>query len=109
MDTGKLDAFMGRMLGELGAAISVPLMLIGDRLGLFRAMHGAGALTSAQLAARTNTDERYVREWLSAMAAGNIVEYDASADAFQLPVEHGFALAVEDSPANLQGAFSVLS
>ena len=109
MDTGKLDAFMGRMLGELGAAISVPLMLIGDRLGLFRAMHGAGALTSAQLAARTNTDERYVREWLSAMAAVNIVEYDASADAFQLPVEHGFALAVEDSPANLQGAFSVVS
>jgi len=109
MNHEKLDAFLGRMLGELGAAINVPLMLIGDRLGLFRAMHGAGPVTAGELAQKTGTDERYVKEWLSAMAAGAIVDYDPSSGAFHLPEEHAFALAVEDSPANLQGAFSVIS
>ena len=108
MNMEKLDQFMGRMLGELGAAINIPLMLIGDRLGLFRAMHGSGPLSASQLAAKTQTDERYVREWLSAMAAGHIVEYDASAQTFHLPDEHAFALAVDDSPASLTGAFSVV-
>jgi SAM-dependent methyltransferase len=109
VDDAKLEAFMGRMVGELGAAINVPLMMIGDRLGLFKAMAQAGPLRSQQLAQKTRTDERYIREWLSAMAAGDIVTFDPATDTFTLPDEQALALAVEDSPVNLQGAFSVIS
>ncbi len=108
MNMEKLEGFMGKMIGELAGAINVPMMMIGDRVGLFKAMHGSGAMSPAQLASKTGTDERYVREWLSAMAAGNIVEYDPAASTFTLPDEHAFALAVDDSPASLQGAFSVI-
>jgi SAM-dependent methyltransferase len=108
MDSSKLEAFMGRMVGELGAAINVPLMMIGDRVGLFAAMQGAGRMTPSQLSEKVGADERYVREWLSAMAAGQIVDYHPADRTFELPEEHAFALAVEDSPANLQGAFSVI-
>ena len=108
MNEDRLNQFMGRMLGELGGAMNVPLMMIGDRLGLFKAMLGAGKITSAQLAAKTGTDERYIREWLSALAAGQIVDYDPSSETFELPEEHALALAVDDSPANLQGAFTVV-
>jgi SAM-dependent methyltransferase len=109
INEAKLETFMGRMVSELGAAINVPLMLIGDRLGLFKAMAEAGPLTSQALAEKTGTDERYVREWLSAMAAGDMVTFDPSANTFTLPNEQAFALAVDDSPVNLQGAFSVIS
>jgi SAM-dependent methyltransferase len=109
VDDAKLEAFMGRMVGELGAAINVPLMMIGDRLGLFKAMAGAGALTSQQVAEKAGTDERYTREWLSAMAAGDIVAFDPAANTFTLPNEQALALAIDDSPVNLQGAFSVIS
>jgi hypothetical protein len=109
LDEAKLEALMGRMVGELGAAINVPLMMIGDRLGLFKAMTEAGPLTASQIAARTGTDERYLREWLSAMAAGGIVTYDPAADTFTLPNEQAFAFAVDDSPASLQGAFAVIN
>jgi SAM-dependent methyltransferase len=107
MDTQKLEAFLQRMIGELGAAVNVPLMMIGDRTGLFRAMHGAGWMSAAELARKAGADERYVREWLSALAAGQIVEYDPARAKFRLPEEHGFALAVDGSPADLQGAFSL--
>jgi SAM-dependent methyltransferase len=109
IDNQKLERFMDRMLGELGAAINIPLMLIGDRLGLFAAMAGQAPMTAAQLAFKTNTDERYVTEWLSAMAAGRIVDYDPAAEKFSLPNEHAMAFAAEDSPANLNGAFSVIA
>jgi SAM-dependent methyltransferase len=109
VDNAKLEALMGRMIGELGAAINVPLMMIGDRLGLFKAMAEAGPLTSQQLAQKTGTDERYLREWLSAMAAGDIVKFDPAANTFTLPNEQALALAVDESPVNLQGAFSVIS
>jgi SAM-dependent methyltransferase len=109
IDNLKLEQFMGRMLGELGAAMNIPLMMIGDRLGLFAAMAGQPPMTAAQLAVKTNTDERYVTEWLSALAAGHIVEYHAAEGAFTLPNEHAMAFAVEDSPANLNGAFSVIT
>jgi len=109
VDNAKLEALMGRMIGELGAAINVPLMMIGDRLGLFKAMAEAGPLTSQQLAQKTGTDERYLREWLSAMAAGDIVRFDPAANTFTLPNEQALALAVDESPVNLQGAFSVIS
>ena len=94
LDQVKLEAFMGRMIGELGPAINVPLMMLGDRLGLFKAMTEAGPVTSKQLAVKTGTDERYLREWLCAMAAGGLVTFDPAADTFTLPDEHAFALAV---------------
>jgi len=109
IDQVKLDAFMGQVVGELGAAMNAALVLIGEKLGLYKAMAGAGAMTPAQLAAKTSTDERYVREWLCAQAAGGFVTYDAQTGAFTLPNEQAFALAVEDSPAYLPGAFQVIS
>lgn len=109
VDTVKLDQFLGRMIGELGAVANAALVLVGDKLGLYKAMAGAGPLTSVQLAAKTGTDERYVREWLSAHAAGGLVAFDPDGGTFTLPDEHAYAFAVEDSPAYLPGAFQVLS
>jgi 2-polyprenyl-3-methyl-5-hydroxy-6-metoxy-1,4-benzoquinol methylase len=109
LDMAKLDAFMGKMVGELGAAMNAALVLLGDQLGLYKAMAGAGAMTAEALAAKTGCRERYVREWLNAQAAGGIVTFDAGADTYTLPEEQAFALAVEDSPAFLPGAFQVLA
>jgi hypothetical protein len=109
MDQDKLNQFMGQMVGELGAAMNAALVLIGDKLGLYKAMAGAGPITPAELARKTNTDERYVREWLSAQAAGGYVTYDAASKSFTLPEEQAFALAMEDSPAYMPGAFHIVS
>ena len=109
VNPGKLEQFMGQVVGELGAAMNAALVLIGEKLGLYKAMAGAGPMTSAQLAEKTRTDERYVREWLSAQAAGGFVTYDAATKSFTLPDEQAFALAVEDSPAYLPGAFQIIS
>ena len=100
---------MNQVLGELGAGMNAALVLIGDRLGLYKAMAENGPMTSKQLAEKTRTDERYIREWLSAQAAGGFVTYDAAANRFTLPNEQAFALAVEDSPAYLPGAFEIIS
>jgi 2-polyprenyl-3-methyl-5-hydroxy-6-metoxy-1,4-benzoquinol methylase len=105
----KMDQFMGKVVGELGAAMNAALVLIGEQLGLYKAMAAAGPLTPAQVAQRTSTDERYVREWLCAQAAGGFVEYDAATATFTLPDEQAFALAVEDSPAYLPGAFQIIA
>jgi 2-polyprenyl-3-methyl-5-hydroxy-6-metoxy-1,4-benzoquinol methylase len=105
----KLNQFLGQVVGELGAAMNAVLVLIGEKLGLYKAMAGAGPMTSAELARKTNTDERYVREWFSAQAAGGYVTYDAATQKFTLPDEQAFALAVEDSPAYLPGAFQIVS
>jgi 2-polyprenyl-3-methyl-5-hydroxy-6-metoxy-1,4-benzoquinol methylase len=109
MDQDKLNQFLGQMVGELGAAMNAALVLIGEKLGLYKAMAGAGPITAAELARKTNTDERYVREWLSAQAAGGYVTYDASTSSFTLPEEQAFALAMEDSPAYMPGAFHIVS
>ena len=108
IDQSRLDAFLGQAVGDLGAAISVALTVIGDKLGLYAAMDGAGPLTPADLAARTGTTERYVREWLSNQAAGGYVTYDAESGTFTLPPEQAFALAQEDSPAALAGFAQVV-
>ncbi|MDP3000671.1 MAG: methyltransferase domain-containing protein [Bryobacterales bacterium] len=105
----KLDQFLGQVVGELGAAMNAALVLIGEKLGLYKAMAGAGAMTPAELSAKTNTDERYVKEWLSAQAAGGYVTYDAATRSFTLPNEQAFALAQEDSPAYMPGAFQIIS
>jgi ubiquinone/menaquinone biosynthesis C-methylase UbiE len=106
VDDAKLEAFMGQALGDLGAAISGLMVYLGDKLGLYKAMAGAGPVTPAALAASTETDERYVREWLDNQAAGGYVTYDAAARTYELPPEQALALADEDSPAFLPGGFT---
>lgn len=105
IDQAKLDEFMGRAVGDLGAAVSGVMVYLGDRLGLYKAMAGAGSLTPAALAERTGTDERYVREWLDNQAAGGYVTYDPATRSYELPPEQALALADEDSPAFLPGGF----
>jgi 2-polyprenyl-3-methyl-5-hydroxy-6-metoxy-1,4-benzoquinol methylase len=109
IDEAKLDAFMGRFVGDLGAAASIPMVVIGDKLGLYKAMADSQPVTSAELAERTGTRERYVREWLCAQAAGGYVEYDAATGTFRLPPEQAMALADEDSPAFIPGAFQLVA
>ena len=107
IDQSRLDEFMGRVVGDMGAALSAALVVIGDRLGLYRAMADGGAVTPSELAARTGTDERYVREWLSNQAAGGYVGYDPAREEFFLSPEQSLALAQEGSPAFVPGAFQV--
>ncbi len=109
IDQAKLEKFMGQALGELGSAMNAALVIMGDKLGLYKAMAGVGPMNSAELAQKTGTTERYVREWLNAQAAGGFVTYDATSGRFTLPDEQAFALAVEDSPAYLPGAYQVIA
>jgi SAM-dependent methyltransferase len=105
IDEAKLEEFMGRFVGDLGAALSAALVVIGDRLGLYRAMADGSPVSAEELAERTGTDPRYVREWLSNQAAGGYVTY---ADGrFFLSAEQSLALAQEGSPAFVPGAFQV--
>ena len=78
MDQAKLEEFVHKALGDIGSALTASLVVIGDKLGLYRAMAGAGPLTPAELAKRTGTHERSVREWLAAQAAAGYVDYDAA-------------------------------
>src|SRR4051812_2649846 len=106
LDMAKLDAFMGKFLNDLGATFHAGLVVLGEELGLYKAL-AEKPLTAAELAARTDTDERYVTEWLASQAAGGYVEYDPALGKFWLTEEQAFALAVEDSPAYVPGAFEV--
>jgi SAM-dependent methyltransferase len=106
IDPTKLDEFMGRFVGDLGAALHAPTVVIGDQLGLYKALDG-GASTAAQVASATGTDERYVLEWLRAQAASGYARYDPARDRYYLSEEQSFALAQEDSPAYIPGAFQV--
>jgi SAM-dependent methyltransferase len=106
LDMDKLNAFVGRFVGDLGAAVHAGMVVIGERLGLYKAL-AAGPMTSAELAAKTHTDERYVREWLGSQAAGGYVTYDDKTKRFSLSPEQAFTLANEDSPAYLPGAFEL--
>ena len=81
IDTEKLMGFVFRAVDEVGATLNTALVVMGDRLGLYRALAGAGPLTPAELAKRTSTAERYVREWLNAQAAGAYIDYDPEAAA----------------------------
>jgi SAM-dependent methyltransferase len=99
--------FVERVFEDFVAAMSLPMVVLGDRLGLYKAMAGAGPLTPTELAARTGTAERYVREWLSQQAAGGYVLYDSATNRFTLPDEHAAVLADESSPVFLAGAFQL--
>lgn len=106
VDTDKLNEFVGRFVGDLGAAVHAGMVVIGERLGLYKELARSPA-TAAELAARTKTDARYVREWLSSQAAGGYVSYDPATDKFNLSAEQAFTLADENSPAYLPGAFQL--
>ena len=106
LDMNKLNAFVGQFVTDLGATVHAGMVVIGERLGLYKALAG-DPMTSAQLAAKTKTDERYVREWLASQAAGGYVTYDAKNEKFSLSEEQAFTLATEDSPAYLPGAFEL--
>lgn len=108
VDDAKLNAFMGKAVGDMGAALSAALVFIGDQLGLYKAMARSGPLTAAELARMTRTAERYVREWLDNQAAGGYVSYDAASKRYTLPPEQALALASEGSPVFLPGAYQVI-
>ena len=107
LDMEKLEAFVFRAVDEVGATLNTALVVMGDRLGLYRALAGAGPLTPTELADRTGTAERYVREWLNAQAAGGYVEYDPESGRYTLPPEQALALTDSDSPAYLPGFFQI--
>jgi precorrin-6B methylase 2 len=106
----KFQKFIGKMLGDLGGAFSVPTVRIGFRLGLFDALHKDGAATAAELAARAGgLAPRYVREWLLAQAASGFVDYDPQTQTFSMTPEQAMIFAVKDSPVYLAGAFDVVA
>jgi 2-polyprenyl-3-methyl-5-hydroxy-6-metoxy-1,4-benzoquinol methylase len=109
VDEKKLMDFVFHVVGDVGAAMSATLVLIGERLGLYRAMVEAGPVTSTELAKLTGTAERYVREWLGNQAAGGYVTYDPATEKYTLPAEQAMCLADESSPVFLMGAFGILS
>jgi 2-polyprenyl-3-methyl-5-hydroxy-6-metoxy-1,4-benzoquinol methylase len=104
MNEERMMEFVGQAVGDVGAMLGGAMVVIGDKLGLYRAMKGAGPLTPAELAAATDTAERYVREWLSAQAARGYVNYEGDGR-FSLPDEHAIPLTDETSPACVIGAF----
>lgn len=108
LDQNQFMAFLGRFAADLGAALHAPLILIGEELGLYKAMAAAGPLTPGELASRTSTDERYVREWLCANAAGGYAAYDPTTGRFHLAPEQVFALTNERGIAYFPGAFHIV-
>ena len=107
MDPEKLQAFLGKIVADLGSTFGTALAIIGDRLGLYRALAESGPLTSAELAERTGTVERYVREWLVNQAAGGYLQYDPATGRYTLPPEQALALADETGPFFAVGGFQV--
>lgn len=105
LDTGKLDALLGKMVGELGAAANASLVLMGDKLGLFVALARHAPMTSQALADATGTRERYIREWLAAQAASGFVVYDGNTQTFSMTPEQIAVFADPDSPVNMTGGF----
>ena len=101
----KLNNLLGKFVADFGATLHAGMVVIGEELGLYKALAEAGHSTAAELAERTNTKERYVREWLNSQAAGGYVEYDAATNCYYLTEEQAFTLADKQSPAYLPGAF----
>jgi len=106
VDMNKLNAFIGQFVTDLGAAVHSGMVVIGDKLGLYKAL-AERPMTPVELARKTQTDERYLREWLASQAAGGYITYDEDTGKFGLSEEQAFTLAKEDSPAYLPGAFEL--
>jgi 2-polyprenyl-3-methyl-5-hydroxy-6-metoxy-1,4-benzoquinol methylase len=107
INEAKLNAFLGKAVGDLGAAMSAVLLSLGDELGLYREM-AKGPLTSTELAKRTGTNERYIREWLANQASGGYAEYDAANDKYSLSDEQALCLADPNGPVDLPGAYAIV-
>jgi SAM-dependent methyltransferase len=107
LDEAKLNEFVGKMVGDMGAAMGAALMVLGDRLGLYKEL-ATGKLGSAELARRTGTTERYVREWLAAQAAAGYVDYDPVDECFSLSPEQAMVFANESSPVFMPGFAEVI-
>ncbi len=107
VDEQRLNAFLGKAVGDLGAAVSAVLVSIGDELGFYKALKAA-PLTAVELASKTGTSQRYVREWLANQAAGGYVEYDAATGKFSLSPEQALCLADPGGPADVPGAYQIV-
>src|SRR4051794_25104666 len=108
VDDAKLEAFMGKLLGDLGGTMASMMAVLGDRLGLFKDLPQHGPATSAQLAERAGGDERHALEWLRAMASAGYLEHDPGSERFTLPPEQALAFATEASPVFVGGAYQML-
>jgi 2-polyprenyl-3-methyl-5-hydroxy-6-metoxy-1,4-benzoquinol methylase len=108
IDQTKLQEFMMKAVGDIASNMSAMTVILGERLGLYKAMADSKPVTSAELAAKTNTYERYIREWLASQAAAGYVNYNTSDGKYSLPVENAFVLAEENSPAYIQGAYQLI-
>jgi len=104
----KLNELVGKLLNDIGASLSGASVLLGDRLGLYKAMADGKSVTPSDLAKKTKLHERYVREWMSGQAASGYIDYDSEKDAFSLSPEQAMAFAEEGSPAFFAGAFDVV-
>jgi 2-polyprenyl-3-methyl-5-hydroxy-6-metoxy-1,4-benzoquinol methylase len=109
VDEERLHNFLGQVVTDMGAAMNGALVLIGNELGFWSTMDGAGPLTVGELAEQTGVPEQYVREWLSAQAASGYVDYDAGSETFTLPAEHALAFARADSPVYLLGGYHIIT
>jgi SAM-dependent methyltransferase len=103
----KLNEFLGKAVGDLGAAMSAALILVGDRLGLYKEL-AKGAVTAPELAQRTGTNERYVREWLGNQGAGGYVQFDAKTNQWSLSPEQALCLADPGGPVDMPGAYNIV-
>jgi len=108
-DADKLSAFIGQLLADLGGAASVPLVRMGDALGLYKILHRKGPMTTGELAEAAKVDVRYLREWLAHQAASSYLAYDPASEKFSLPPEQAMVFANEGSPAHLLGGFDLMS
>jgi SAM-dependent methyltransferase len=106
LNMDKLNNFIGKFVTDLGAAVHTGVVVIGEKLGLYKAL-AEGPMSSAELATKTQTDERYLSEWLASQAAGGYITFDETSNKFSLSEEQAFTLAKEDSPAYLPGAFEL--
>src|SRR5215475_2991022 len=109
VNSDRLNALMGKMVTEFGAAMNTSLVLVGDKLGLYKALAAKGPMNSAELASATGTTERYVREWLASQAASGYIEYDTASGKFSMQPEQAMALADEDSPVFMGAVGNVVA
>jgi 2-polyprenyl-3-methyl-5-hydroxy-6-metoxy-1,4-benzoquinol methylase len=109
IDEGKLNAFVGQMLGDLGGASSIAMVRMGDALGLYKELHAKGPMTSAELASSAKVDPRYLREWLSNQASSNYLAYDPASTKFSLTPEQAMVFAIPESPVYLMGGFDLMA
>ena len=107
INEAKLQELLGKMLGEVGAAMGIGLVLLGDKFGMYKALAANGPLTSAELASRTGTAARYVREWAAAQAAGGYINFDSATERYSISPEQALVLADENGPAFFPGMFEI--